>query len=370
MVDGILTWLRESFYHPWALLLMPVGALPLWRWYRARSRTAIAYSSVELLSVMPTTWAVRARIVLPLLRTLAILLLVLCVARPRKGNELSRVTTEGIAIELVVDRSGSMRAMDFQGDNGRVNRLDAVKTVATEFITGGGKLGGRPDDMIGLIVFAGFADAQCPLTLDHAYLAEVISKVEPAANRTEDGTAIGDALALGVEHLRTLDESRRTTKQQAIKSRVMILLTDGVNTAGDIEPAQAAEMAAAFGIKVYTIGAGTRGFAPMPGQDIFGNTVMQNVPVQIDEDTLTRIAEMTGGRYFRATDTDSLVEIYGQIDKLEKTRTEEKRYMQYKEPAIERVKIAGITLPPLLLVALCLIAIELLLAHTRLRKLP
>jgi len=310
----------------------------------------------------------RARWIVPSLRTIAVALLVLGLARPIKANEHTLISVEGIAIELVVDRSGSMMALDFARANREMDRLDAVKLVATEFIRGGGGLGGRPSDLIGLVTFSRFADSLSPPTLDHDYVIEALNGIRPATTPGEDGTAIGEGVALAVERLRDLADSRSDDSARTVKSRVAILLTDGENNAGDIDPMTAAELAKTLGVRLYTIGVGSRGLAPMPTQTPFGIRYV-NQPVSIDEDLLRRMAEMTGGEYFRATDERSLRGIYERIDALEKTSTEARRYLQSTALAVEPFRINGVDAPPLLLGVVVLLALELLLAHTRLRML-
>jgi Ca-activated chloride channel family protein len=354
----------------WLLLLLLLLPVAWWRCRSPRRRPAVAFSSIEALLAAGPTWAARLRWIIPALRLVALALLIVCLARPQKPDEQTRVQTDAVAIQLIVDRSGSMRALDFQLSGRRVNRLDAVKGVVRDFVTGGGALPGRHDDLIGLITFATFADSRCPITLDHGHLIDTLDSTAFAPN-SESGTAIGDAVALGVERLRGLDERGDIAGAARIVSRVMILLTDGENNAGDFDPRTAAEMAAAFGIRIYTIGVGTKNaMAPYPAVDPFGKEFIQHVPVSIDEDTLREIARLTGGRYFRASDTDSLQEIYARIDELEKTTIVQRRYLQFAELAIEPVRLGRVTIPALLPVVFVLLAIELLLAHTRFRVLP
>lgn len=370
MFAEALDWLALHFQHPWVLLHLPLAALPWWRYLARAQRPALRYSSVAALRAVAGTWAVRLRFLVPLLRTLALALLIVCCARPRKPNELTQVDAEGIAIQIVVDRSGSMEAMDFTVGGRQVDRLTAVKKVVRDFVRGDDALPGRPNDLIGAIVFARFADSRCPPTLNHDFLVKTLADT-PIVSREEDGTAIGDGLALGVERLRSLESPKGPRVSGAIKSRVIILLTDGENNAGDITPEKAAELATAFGIKVYTIGVGTRGTAPFPVVDPFsGRRVLRQMPVRIDEAQLKRIADATGGKYFRATDTDSLSAIYGEIDRLEKTRTQERRYMEYKELATQWVPVGSVRVPPLLACVFALLFAERLLAETRLRTLP
>jgi Ca-activated chloride channel family protein len=370
------------------LTLLALTPLIWWRWSNRGGRPAMRFSSLENLRRRGTTWAVRARFIVPLLRTLAVLLLIVCLLGPQKGDEETRITSEGIAIQLLVDRSGSMIAEDFQIEGKRVNRLDAIKQVATAFVLGdtSADLGGRPDDLIGMIAFASYADSICPLTLDHSYLCDTLSKteiVDASRYEDEDGTAIGDAIALGVLRLSDLAERREVMRVNRVKSKVLVLLTDGSQTAGDLTPQQGAELAKADDIKIYTIGVGSRGMAPMPR--VFMGRV-QYVPtrVTIDEATLQEVAEITGGEYFRATDTASLKHIYARIDELEKTETEEKRYLQHTELATHAVTLepsklpswlAGLpawarTTPPLLVAVIVLVALEIVLVNTRFRKIP
>ena len=354
------------------MLILLVLLLPLvwWRWARRSPHSAVRFSSVAWLKRHGGSLRTKARHLLPILRTLAVGLLVVCLARPQKGNEETRILSEGIAIQMVVDRSSSMQAMDFTVGGMPTDRLAAVKDVFRKFVLGEEDLGGRPDDLIGMVSFARYADGSCPLTLDHSFLVQTLDQVDIVQERAEDGTAIGDAVALAVERLRDLDRRRDVVEANRVKGKVIILLTDGENNAGDISPEKAAELANTYGIKMYTIGAGTSGFAPVPVQDPFGNVRMQPMRVTVDEATLKKMAAITSGRFWRATDTNSLQEIYAEIDKLEKTETEEKRYKQYAELATEGVKLGSIPLPPILAVVFGLMAIEVLLANTALRKVP
>ncbi len=365
------------------IFLSLVVLLPLiwWRWLRQSRHASIRFSTLSQLRRAGATWAVKARHVLPVLRTLAVALLILCLARPQKGDEETRIISEGIAIQLLVDRSSSMLAEDFQLNGQRVNRLEAVKAVASKFVLGDDQadLGGRPDDLIGMITFAGYADSLCPLTLDHGYLVDTLEKthIVEIGNREEDGTAIGDAVALGVLRMRDLSQRRAALEANRIKSKVLVLLTDGEQTRGELTPEKGAELAQAEGIKIYTIGVGSKGMAPIPVPGPFGGTRLQQTPVNIDEATLKKVAQITGGEYFRATDTDSLRRIYARIDELEKTKTEEKRYLQHAEMATQAVTldVDGLpnwlrTVPPLLLVVIALLVLEIVLTNTRFRKIP
>jgi len=239
--------------------------------------------------------------------TTAIMLLVVVAARPQKTDRFQDITTEGIDIILTLDISGSMLARDFKPD-----RLEASKNVATEFISG------RPYVRIGLVVFSGESFTQCPLTTDHAVLINLMRELK--SGMIEDGTAIGNGLATAVNRI----------KDSEAKSKVIILLTDGVNNRGEIAPATAADIAKTFGIRVYTIGVGSMGTAPYPVQTPFG-VQYQNMPVEIDEAILREISQKTGGRYFRATDNNKLVQVYAEIDKMEKSKIDVRQFTRREE---------------------------------------
>ncbi len=247
-----------------------------------------------------------------LLRTLALVLLVIAAARPQKYNISSEMNTSGVDIMIAIDTSGSMRALDFFIKKKRVNRLEAVKHVVHNFISK------REHDRIGLIVFGEKAFTQCPLTMDKGLLLNLVDSME--IGMAGDSTAIGLALALGAKRLRKVKA----------ESRVLILMTDGRNNAGEIEPMQAAEAAAATGAVIYTIGMGGFGPAPVPVDTIFGKRI-QKIKLDLDEDTLKKIAEIGGGRYFRASDGPKLKEIYDMIDSLEKTEIKVKQFFNFEE---------------------------------------
>jgi len=317
----------------WLLAGLPVVLMHALAW--RRRRLAVAYSSSQLLDDLPVTWAQRIRRGLPLLRLAGLLLLVVALARPQLGLREFRMDTEGVAIVMCIDRSGSMQALDFELDGRRADRLAAVKQVFRDFVAGQGELGGRPNDVIGLVAFGGFAESKTPLTLDHEALLDVLETVQIAQPirdgrgrvlnerylREEQATAIGDAVALAVDRL----------KDAPAKSKVIILLSDGENTSGVVEPAEAAEAAREFGIKIYTIGVGTTGYAPFPAQTVFGRTVLVDQLVQLDEQTLKMLAETTGGKYFNAQDASALADVYHEIDQLEKTVSEGLYYLEYRE---------------------------------------
>jgi Ca-activated chloride channel family protein len=262
----------------------------------------------------------RLRHVLFAIRVCVAGLLIVAVAGPRKSDSFQDVSTEGIDIIIALDISGSMLARDFKPD-----RLEASKNVATEFISG------RPYDRIGLVVFSGVSFTQCPLTTDHAVLINLMRELK--SGMIEDGTAIGNGLATAISRI----------KDSESKGKVIILLTDGVNNMGEIAPVTAADIAKIYGIRVYTIGVGTMGTAPYPVQTPYG-IQNRNMAVEIDEDILKEISAKTGGRYFRATDNNKLVEIYAEIDKLEKSRIEIRQYTRREEKFLVPVLIAFILL--------------------------
>ncbi len=281
-----------------------------------------------------TTFRNYLRHILFAFRAVAVSLLIIVLARPQSTSNFQDVSTEGIDIVLALDISGSMLARDFKPD-----RLEASKNVATEFISG------RPYDRIGLVVFSGESFTQCPLTTDHAVLINLMREIQ--SGMIEDGTAIGMGLANAVNRI----------KDSEAKSKVIILLTDGINNMGEIAPATAADIAKTFGVRVYTIGVGTQGMAPYPVQTPFG-TQFQNMPVEIDEAILKEIAGKTGGRYFRATDNNKLVQVYKEIDQLEKSKIDVKQFIRKEEKFLVPA-----------LIAFCLIIIEILARSLILRNL-
>ena len=363
-----MTFLDETFVYPWALLGVLVVPL-FWRpWLGSRSRAAIRFSGLSGFRTQASRWSSRARFVTPLCRSLAVMLLVVCIARPRKADEQTRIQTEGIAIQLVVDRSGSMENSDFLDEEGRkMTRLDAVKQVVKAFVAGDdAELEGRPDDLIGLTVFARYPDTECPPTRDHSHLLEALEnvKVPSRHDRAEHWTAIGDALMQATERIRKIGRRLSDGDVFTIKSRVIVLLTDGDQTAGEFSPLDAAEVAASLGVKVYTIGA-----TPETVKQRVGFST-RSVPAPIDEETLRQVAKRTGAKYFRATDTESLTRIYAEIDKLERTVIDEQRYEVYTELATHWISFGAVTFPPPLMVALAFLAIEAILVNTWFRRIP
>ncbi len=296
-----------EFVTPAALGLLL--ALPVWWWWsRRHQRAGIVFSRVSVLAAVAgrhsrvTRWIVA-------LRNLAILLAVVALARPRAGARAENVTSEGINIVIAIDLSSSMLSQDFQPDN----RLEVAKRTVKAFIAE------RTSDRIGIVAFAAEALTQVPLTTDYPVVNAAVDNLQ--AGQLEDGTAIGTAIATAANRLRDAPG----------RSRVMILLTDGVNNRGAIDPRTAARAAAAFGIKIYTIGVGTEGMAPVPvGRGLFGLRY-ENRPVEIDESLLTDVANITGGRYFRARDAAALRRIYQQIDELERVPVQTRTYVRYTE---------------------------------------
>lgn len=329
-----------QFAYPWFLLLLLL--LPVLAWWKGKHGPAVALrlpSIDDAVKVGARSRASAGRF-LTTLGLLAFSLLVIALARPRKVKGTSDLQTNGIDIILTIDVSGSMEALDFKLHGKQANRLEVVKDVVAKFVVQ------RPDDRIGMVAFAGRPYLAAPLTHDQAWIATRLQDVQ--IGQVEDGTAIGSAIVSSVDHLRDSDA----------KSKVIILLTDGVNTSGSINPLTATEAAKALGVKIYTIGAGTNGEAPYPVRSMFG-TQMQMIKVEIDEKTLGEIASMTGGKYFRATDADSLGDIYATINQLETTPRQEKKYEDYDE-------WFAIALWP----GLGLLLLEWILRHTRFRRLP
>ena len=330
-----------TFAHPWwlgLLVLLPISAIVR----RRRSRDpAFLYSSLQLVQGVASLRQSYAGLILRRLRWLALALLIVALARPRVGEGEVTLKASGIDIVVAVDFSMSMAAEDFIVGGKRVNRVIAAKDVLHRFIDG------RPNDRIGIVAFAGRAYVAAPLTLDHGFLIQRLEQLR--LGLIEDGTAIGSAITAGLNRLRDLPS----------KSRIVILMTDGQNNAGKVPPMTAAEAAEALKVKVYTIGVGTRGTAPYPQTDVFGQTRYVPMQVDIDEELLGRIAERTGGKYFRAVSMESLREIYEEIDRLERSEAEITKYQRYNE-VFSWFAIPG----------LVLLLMELVLAHTVWRKLP
>lgn len=343
------------------LLLLLLPPLYYWSHYRRR-RAALNFSDTALASAVPPSLRVRCEALLPAARFLALALLVVALARPQEGQERIRDLSKGIAIEMVLDRSTSMsEEMAFDGKI--MNRLEVVKRVFHEFVMGNGRtLDGRPNDLIGLVVFAGYADTIAPLTLGHDALVELVAKVEMPSEKSEDGTAIGDAIALAAARLKTAEEAQlkvnaRLGTDYEIKSKIMILLTDGQSNRGEKSPAEAAQLAKEWGIKIYTIGIGGD---PEEAriQSPFGAFLMPQGR-NLDEDMLQGLAELTGGVYRRADSANALREIYEEIGRLETSDIESIRYLDYQERFL-----------PFALAGLLLLLAETVLRATWLRRHP
>ncbi|MCG8409776.1 MAG: VWA domain-containing protein [Bacteroidales bacterium] len=326
-----------SFANPNLLYLLLV-ILPMIVWYvlnHKRTHASIQVSTIKGIGQNHITYKHILRHVVFAFRVLAVALLIIAIARPQSTLSWKNEESEGIDIVLALDISTSMLARDFQPD-----RLEAAKDLAIQFISG------RRNDRIGLVVFSGESFTQCPLTTDQAVIVNLFRDIK--SGMLEDGTAIGMGLATSVSRLKDSDA----------KSKVIILLTDGVNNRGSIAPATAAELAQTFGIRVYTIGVGTEGMAPYPIETPFG-VQLRNIPVEIDEKTLSLIAEKTDGEYFRATDNNKLKQIYEQIDKLEKSKIEVKEFSQKDEEFLMFVLIAAF-----------LLLSDMILRNTLLRQIP
>ncbi len=332
MMFRIDTWANPHYLY--LLLLIPL--LIVWYWFRNRkSLPTMRFSGMQLFEGMKQTARTRLIHLLFALRMLTLVLLIVALARPQSVSSKQNVSIEGIDIVIALDVSSSMLARDFKPD-----RLEAAKNIASDFISK------RPNDRIGLVIFSGEAFTQVPLTTDHAMIKTMFRDVK--SGMIEDGTAIGDGLATAISRL----------KDSKAISKVIILLTDGVNNAGSVDPLSAAEMAKLYGIRVYTVGVGTQGYAPYPVQTPFG-IQMQRMKVQIDENLLRKIAEKTGGEYFRATDNSTLKKIFTKIDKMEKSKIDVQEFKKKKEMFF-----------PFALLAMVLFLTEITLRYLVFKRLP
>jgi len=330
-----------TFAHPYFLLLFLL--LPLLAWLKGKrgQRPAFLYSSTQLVKGIYQVTRSRVGGWLTSLRWLILALLIVALARPQKIASEETIKASGIDIVVALDLSGSMASEDFEVRGQRVNRLTIAKEVLKQFIDR------RPSDRIGLVAFAGRAYIAAPMTLDHDFLLQNLERLN--LNTIEDGTAIGSALSAALNRLRELKS----------KSKIVILMTDGQNNAGKVPPLTAAEAAEALGVKVYTIGVGIRGTAPFPRIDAFGRKVYVPMQVDIDEDTLQKIASRTKGKYYRADSVDTLKKIYSEIDQLEKTEANIKKYARYEE-----------MFPWVVWPGLFLLLLEVVLSNTIWRRLP
>ena len=328
-----------KFQNPWLLLVLL--ALPLLTLQVRRNyQSTVHFPSLTVLKALrPSKVDLYAGIPF-IIRFLAIIFLTIALARPQEGHKSTEILSVGVDIMLALDTSGSMRALDFIEEEKRITRLAVVKGVVSEFIEN------RPTDRIGMVVFGEQAYTQCPLTLDQGILQSFLSKLE--IGMAGDSTAIGSAIGIAVKRLKDLDSA----------SKIIILLTDGRNNAGTLAPIQAAQTAKTFGIKIHTIGVGTKGKAPFLVNSIFGQRYVYQ-EVDIDETTLTKISEITGGQYFRATDLDSLQNIYKQIDEMEKSEVKVIDHSEYKE-LFHYFLVPG----------LMFLLLEISLSNTLLRRIP
>ena len=330
-----------SFAHPWLLLLLLLVPLIAWLKGRTGRQQAFLYSSVGLVkNIIGISRSSVGRLLLRM-RWLALLLLLAALARPQLGEGQAKIRASGIDIVVAIDLSGSMRAEDFELKGESVNRLVIAKDVLEKFVRK------RSNDRIGLVAFAGRAYIATPLTLDHDFLLQNLERLNLGS--LEDGTAIGSAISAAVNRLRDIEA----------KSKIVVLMTDGQNNAGKVPPITAAEAAQSLGIRIYTIGVGTRGIARMPYQNVFGQKGYIDQQVDIDEEMLTKVAEMTGGKYYRADNTSTFRRIYDEIDKLEKTEVEIDKYQRYRE-----------LFPYFVVSGLVILLLEIILGNTVWRRLP
>lgn len=325
-------WANPEYFY--LLLLIPL--LIVWYWFRRnKSQAEVRYSGLAAFSGVrksPRTWLIHS---LFILRIIALALIVIALARPQYTSSKQNIQIEGIDIVMALDVSGSMLARDFQPD-----RLEAAKNVAEDFIKG------RPNDRVAIVIFSGEAFTQVPLTTDHDMISNMFEEIK--SGMIEDGTAIGDGLATAVSRL----------KDSEAISKVIILITDGVNNAGSVDPMSAAEMAKMFGIRVYTVGIGSMGMAPYPVPTPYG-IQLQQMQVQIDEELLQKIATMTGGQYFRADNNNKLRAIYKEIDEMERSKIDIQEFKKKHESYL-----------PFAMAAFLLIALEILLRYLYFKRIP
>ncbi len=336
-----MTFAGLTIAHPWVLLLLLL--VPALAFLRGKfgGNAGVTFSSTEALQRLGHRRRSRAGSFLAGLSYLALAAFIIALARPQLGREITRVQASGVDIMIVLDVSRSMLAEDFTIGSSRANRLEVTKKVTEQFIRK------RPNDRIGITAFAGRPYLVSPLTLDHDWLIENLDRLQ--IGLVEDGTAIGSAIAMAANRL----------KDKEAKTKLIVLLTDGDNNAGKVMPLTAAEAAKALGIRIYTVGAGTQGEAPFPMTDPFGRTVYRNVHVDFKEDTIREIAAATNGVAYRATDTRSLEKIFGEIDKLEKSKVEVEKIAQYRE-----------LFPWFVAAGVALLVVEVLLSQTLWRRLP
>lgn len=325
---------------PYFLLLIPLLVITFYYWGRRLTGPSFRFPSNQIAEGIPTSWRIRFFRLPQYFRWLALIFLVIALCGPRKVLDQTVVVSEGIDIVLALDLSGSMAAEDYVINGHHVSRLEVLKSVIKEFIDR------RQSDRIGLVVFGSQAYTVCPLTTDYNWLKENLNRLHLGV--IEDSTAIGSGIVQSLLRLKDSDA----------ESKIIILLTDGGNNAGRIDPITAGRMAHAKNVKIYTIGAGSNGMAPMP-VEMFGQTVYQNIPVDLQEEPLKQIAQITSGKYFRASDTESLKQVYKEIDSMEKTKIYTKGYRKYNE-----------WFWSFILAALGFIALDIILSNTVLMKIP
>jgi Ca-activated chloride channel family protein len=330
-----------QFHDPVFFILLPFIGVLFWFVTRRAKKSSLRFSAQRLLPKDVVTWRLRAARLLPILRPITLVLFVFALARPQEILEDSRQESLGVDIVLAIDCSGSMLAQDFKVNGMRKGRIDVVKDVVKDFVKE------RKGDRLGMVAFAARAYTVCPLTLDTPWLLANLERVK--VGDIEDGTAVGSAIMSSINRL----------KNSQAKSKLVILLTDGVNNAGKVAPLEAAKAAQALGIKIYTIGAGTKGLAPYPVRGLFGGMGYQDVEIPVDDEMLTSVARMTNAQYYRAQDTESLRRIYKDIDSLEKSKFDEQGYREYRE-------LFYLFLIP----GLLLLLLELLLANSWLKVWP
>lgn len=330
-----------NFQSPISLILIPVAIFVVLYSRKKNTTSGLRFTSESLLLGLKSSLKIRLSRNLIFLRLAALILVVFALARPQLPISDAEIETEGIDIVLAIDSSTSMLAEDFKIKGERKSRIEIVKEVVKDFIKA------RKNDRIAIVTFAARAYTVCPLTIDYGWLLENLDRVN--SGMVEDGTAIGSGIASSLNRL----------KNSKAKSKIIILLTDGRNNTGNISPLTAAEASQALKIRIYAIGAGSKGLVPYPVRDFFGNKAYQSVELDLDEETLEKISTFTQGKYFRATDTESLRKIYGEIDKMEKTSLEDKGYQEYNE-----------LFPGFLIPGLVFLVLEIILSNTLLRKIP
>jgi len=326
------------FHSPWFLILLLLLPLPFI--LKSKKKGKVLFPNVDILKKIKTRKVLDPKFILLTLQTLALALFIIALARPQSGRKFTEIQSEGVDILLVLDTSGSMKALDFKIDQERVERLKIVKNVVADFIKK------RDGDRLGLIVFGDDAFTQCPLTTDHNIVLNLLKNVE--IGMVGESTSIGTSIGVGINRIKDIKS----------EEKILILLTDGRNTAGQLDPIKAAELAHKYKIKIYTIGVGTNGKAPFKVKTLFGERLMYQ-KVDLDEPTLKKIASVTGGKYYRATDSKELEGIYEQIDQLEKTEIKVKEYTEYNELYLYFV-----------IIGLIILLISIFLRQTILRSIP